>query len=139
VHGPRAARCPGSGRLPIPWLDATELPRWDDLTDVDKGSALLLVLEHGPNLCLSGTRLPVYYDDPVLTGLDLQTACGHAAAILGCDVCNASWGRAAAGPGEEEARRLCAQARAARETRIRDELAWQDDAQARRHGTRPRA
>jgi hypothetical protein len=132
VHGPRAARCPGSGRLPVPWLAATGLPRWDDLTDLDKGAALLLVLEHGPNLCVSEARLPVYLDDPVLTGLDPQGACRHAAAVLGCDTSSARWERAAAVPGAQEAARLSALARAAREVRAGEELAWQDDARARR-------
>jgi hypothetical protein len=132
VHGPRAARCPGAGRRPVRWLDATGLPRWDDLTDLDKGTALLLVLEHGPDLGAPGARLPVYLDAPELAGLDLQTACRHAAAVLGCSAWSATWERAVARPGPQEAGRLCALARAAREARAREELAWQDDMRARR-------
>ena len=112
VHGPRAARCPGSGSLPVPWLAATGLPRWDDLTDRDKGAALLLVLEHGPNLCASEAGLPVYLDDPVLAGLD--PADPHARRrrrrSLGCSALSASWERAVAGPGAPGRPRGCCRA-----------------------------
>jgi len=74
VHGPRAGRCPGSGRPPVPWLQASGLPGWDDLTDLDKGAAILQARYPGwPHL------QPPYFDHPVL--LSLGTGAGHRYAV----------------------------------------------------------
>jgi hypothetical protein len=74
VHGPRAARCPGSGRPPVPWLQASGLPAWTDLTDLDKGAAVLQARYPGwPQL------QPPYFDHPVL--LSLGTDAAHRYAV----------------------------------------------------------
>jgi hypothetical protein len=85
VHGPRPARCPGSRQRPRPWLQATGLPQWDEMTALDQGAALLHLWKRQRE----GARYAIdnypddYFDHPDLVALDRETACRHAASIAG--------------------------------------------------------
>lgn len=82
-HGPRSNRCPGSHQEPAPWLESSGLPGWENMSDLDRGAALMH--EHkrrreGANYAVE--HYPVrYHDHPVLTSLDRQEACLHAAVV----------------------------------------------------------
>jgi hypothetical protein len=85
VHGPRAARCPGSRQRPRPWLEASGLPRWEQMSSLDQGAALLHVwkrLREGARYAIDNYPAE-YFDDPELVGLDRETACRHAAITAG--------------------------------------------------------
>lgn len=85
-HGPRNDRCEGSHAPAKPWLEASHLPAWDDLSDIDKGAALMHVWK-----CHWEASAPYaiqhyparYLDHPILLGLDSRTASCHAAAVAG--------------------------------------------------------
>lgn len=82
VHGPRAGRCPGSRQQPQPWLQATRLPGWDQMTSLDQGAALLHTWKRqreGPGYAIDNYPAR-YFDHPDLTSLDPRAASRHAAA-----------------------------------------------------------
>lgn len=102
THGPRSDRCPGSGQPPQRWLEAARLPGWDDLSDLDKGAALLHVWkrkwEGGP---YAQENYPArYFDHPDLLALDRFYACRHAVQAAGYH--DEAWDRL----GEQEHQRL---------------------------------
>lgn len=85
AHGHPANRCPGSGRPPRRWLDAAGLPDWDDMSDLDKGAALMHVWkrfwETGP---YATENYPArYFDDPLLCALSDREACRHSVQAAG--------------------------------------------------------
>ena len=102
VHGPRNTRCPGSHTEPKPWLDAAGLPSWEEMTDLDRGSALMFVWKRQrEGYAYARDNYPArYVDHPVLSGLDVQEACRHASAVAG------SWGEAKERLGVDELDRL---------------------------------
>lgn len=87
VHGPRSNRCPGSRGPQAPWVEASGLPTWDDMTDLDKGAALLHVWKRSwEGVSYAREHYPAeYFDDPRLTALDRRDACRHAASVCGKD------------------------------------------------------
>ncbi|OLT30075.1 hypothetical protein BJF79_39690 [Actinomadura sp. CNU-125] len=103
VHGPRNNRCTGSHGDPMPWLEATRLPGWDNLTDRDKGAALMHVWkchwERDP--FYARNHYPAdYFDHPLLVDLDHKVASLHAVVVAG------TWKQAMERLGEDEAQRL---------------------------------
>lgn len=85
IHGPRTSPCPGSHMEPKPWLEASRLPTWDQMPDLDKGAALLHVWKrHREGGSYAVEHYPArYIENPLLTALDRRTACRHAAAVAG--------------------------------------------------------
>ncbi len=84
-HGPRDNRCAGSHELPVSWLEASGLPSWDQMSDLDRGAALMHVWkrkrEGGP---YAVENYPVrYIESQLLRGLDLREACRHASVVCG--------------------------------------------------------
>ena len=82
-HGPKDARCGGSGKPIIPWLEASGLPSWEEMSDSDKGAALRYIwkrkLEGGP---YARWNYPCrYLDHPDLCELDEGTSCRHAFSV----------------------------------------------------------
>lgn len=63
----------------------TELPTWDDLTDVDKGAALLHMWKRSwEGASYAVDEYPCrYFDHPALTALDTREASRHAAKMCG--------------------------------------------------------
>lgn len=103
VHGPRAARCAGSHARPVPWLEASGLPAWEELSDLDKGAALLHVWKRhwersGPYAIANYPAC--YFDDGLLVGLDSRTASRHASVVCG------SWDEVCRRLGDAEVTRL---------------------------------
>lgn len=86
AHGPRGQRCPG-GRLPGKnWFEARHLPDWEQMSDLDRGAALMHVWKIGweQDDAYARDHYPVEYrDDPVLVGLDRKMACRHAQYVTG--------------------------------------------------------
>jgi len=103
VHGPRNNRCTGSRTEPRPWLEASGLPSWDDMTDTDRGAALMFVwkVKWEADYTYARENYPArYFDDPRLTDLDVRSACRHAKTVAG------SWDEANDRLGEAEVNRL---------------------------------
>ena len=103
VHGPRKARCTGSHEAPVPWLEASRLPAWDELTDLDKGAALMHVWKRyweNDGIYARENYPAEYFDHPVLTGLDYKVASRHAAVVAG------AWRKAVDRLGSDETQRL---------------------------------
>ena len=71
AHGSPANRCPGSRQRGMPWLDACQLPTWQDMTDHDKGQALAFVTKACSERDYAYTRKnwPVQYTGPGLDDL----------------------------------------------------------------------
>jgi hypothetical protein len=84
-HGPRNNRCPGSGQPAKPWLDASGLPTWDQMSDLDKGAALMHVWKRKrEGGVYARDNYPAeYIEHPDLTGLSRNAACHHAVAVAG--------------------------------------------------------
>lgn len=85
VHGPRNARCPGGGGPGRSWLESTGLPSWSEMTDVDRGCALLFrwKVEWERSYIYARDNYPaVYRDSPVLRALDRFDSCRHATAVV---------------------------------------------------------
>lgn len=85
VHKANGSHCPGSHEEVLGWLEASRLPGWDDLTDLDKGAALMHVWkrhrEGGP---YATEHYPArYFDHSELVQLDERTASRHAACVAG--------------------------------------------------------
>lgn len=102
IHGPRHNRCPGGHTEPQPWLDATGLPSWDDMTDLDRGAALMFVWKaQREGYGYARDNYPAaYVDHPMLTGLDPSEACRHARQVAG------TWAEAGERLGHDEKQRL---------------------------------
>jgi hypothetical protein len=86
VHGPRGNRCDGSKKPGKPWVEATRLPLWDELSDVDKGVALMFVWKcHWENsYSYARDNYPAdYLDHPMLVDLDRSIRCRHARGMVG--------------------------------------------------------
>lgn len=86
VHGPRGNRCPGSKQSGKAWAEAAHLPLWDELSDVDKGAALMFVWKaHWENsFAYARDNYPATYrDHPTLVGLDRGLRCRHAVSMVG--------------------------------------------------------
>ncbi|MEU8158149.1 hypothetical protein AB0B94_31225 [Micromonospora sp. NPDC048986] len=88
VHGPRNNRCPGSHTEPKPWLEASGLPAWDAMTDLDRGAALMHVHKRRrEGASYAREHYPVRYSDHplliILVAEDIRTACRHAAIVAG--------------------------------------------------------
>jgi hypothetical protein len=103
MHGPAKDRCEGSHTQPKPWLEASHLPAWDELSDLDKGAALLHVWkchwEHSASYAVE--HYPAeYFEHPLLTGLDSRTASRHASVVAG------RWDDACERLGDDEVTRL---------------------------------
>jgi hypothetical protein len=61
----------------------TTLPTWDEMSDVDKGAALLHLHKRdseGADYAVENYPV-VYYDDPRLTALESREACRHAVSV----------------------------------------------------------
>ena len=102
THGPINDRCQGGHTEPKAWLTASGLPSWDDMTDLDRGSALMFVWKVKREGSLyAREHYPVrYVDHPVLTALDVATACRHARQVVG------TWREAGERLGDDEKQRL---------------------------------
>lgn len=86
VHGPRGNRCPGSHTKPKPWIEAVGLPDWDDMTDLDRGAALMFLWKcyWERSYAYARDNYPAtYINDPRLLALDARDACRHASAVAG--------------------------------------------------------
>lgn len=85
AHGPLGNRCPGSRQRPKPWLEASRLPTWEQMSELDRGAALLHVWKrHWEGASYAISDYPCrYLDNPILVGLDERTASKHAAAVCG--------------------------------------------------------
>ncbi len=87
VHGPRGARCPGGGLPGKSWVEGCRLPTWDEMSDLDRGCALLFVWkvywEH--DYAYAREHYPCRYrDDAALSVLlSVSDACRHARAVTG--------------------------------------------------------
>jgi hypothetical protein len=89
LHGPRGNRCPGSREQGKPWLQATHLPTWDEMSDVDKGCALMFVWKvyWERSLRYAIDNYPAtYLDSPMLRDLPSEVACRHANAVALGDI-----------------------------------------------------
>lgn len=102
IHGPRTNRCPGGHTEPKAWLAASGLPAWDDMTDLDRGVALMFVWKaKREGSGYARENYPArYVDHPVLTGLDVSEACRHARQVAG------TWREAGERLGDDEKQRL---------------------------------
>lgn len=103
IHGPRNNRCDGSHHEPKPWLDATGLPSWDDMSDLDRGAALMFVwkVKREADYAYARDNYPARYSDhPILRDLDVHTTCRHARYVAG------TWDEAKDRLGADEAQRL---------------------------------
>lgn len=80
-HGPRDNRCPGGGKPGKPWLEASRLPSWDELTDIDKGNALMFVWKCHWEKSYAYARehyAATFTDHPVLRELPRNIRCQYA-------------------------------------------------------------
>lgn len=103
VHGPRGDRCAGSHTKPLPWLEASGLPAWDEMSDLDKGAALLFVWKCHWERSYGYARdnyPATYIDDERLRALDPDEACRHGSNVAGM------WKEANERLGAEETQRL---------------------------------
>lgn len=84
-HGPRNNRCPGSGQPAKPWLEASGLPTWDQMSDLDKGAALMHVWKRKrEGGVYARDNYPAeYIEHPDLIALPRNAACHHAVAVAG--------------------------------------------------------
>jgi hypothetical protein len=89
LHGPRDNRCPGSREQGKPWLEASRLPTWDELSDVDKGCALMFVWkvywERSYRYALDNYPA-TYLDSSLLRELPSDVACRHDNAVALGDI-----------------------------------------------------
>lgn len=101
-HGPRDDRCLGSWAEPVPWLEASGLPDWDAMSDLDRGAALLHVWKRSREGGIyARENYPCrYLDDELLRSLDERVASRHAAVVAG------SWDRVNDRVGSAEVARL---------------------------------
>lgn len=86
VHGPVGDRCPGGGKQGKTFMEYTGLPEWDDMSELDKGCALLFVwkVEWERSWRYAKENYPcVYRDAEVLAGLDVDDSCRHANTVTG--------------------------------------------------------
>ncbi|MFG2046028.1 hypothetical protein ACGFIW_01190 [Micromonospora sp. NPDC048935] len=102
IHGPRGNRCLGGRMEPKPWLDASGLPSWDDMTDLDRGAALMFVWKAvREGYGYARDNYPArYVDHPTLRALDVAEACRHARTVAG------TWAEAHTRLGADEVQRL---------------------------------
>ncbi|MEV1315467.1 hypothetical protein AB0J14_05200 [Micromonospora arborensis] len=103
VHGPRGNRCPGGHTEPKAWLAASGLPSWDDMTDLDRGAALMFVwkVSWEASYFYARENYPAtYIDHPTLAALDVSEACRHARQVAG------TWAEAGERLGDDEKQRL---------------------------------
>jgi len=80
THGPHSNRCPGSRKAVVPWIVASELPTWDDMSDLDKGCALMFVwkVHWEKSFPYAKNNYPCQYKDhPDLKSLDTVSSCRH--------------------------------------------------------------
>jgi hypothetical protein len=88
VHGPRSARCAGSRQPPVPWVQATGLPGWDAMSDLDRGAALMFAWKvQREGYVYARENYPARYHDHTdlvaLSAEDPASACRHARAVCG--------------------------------------------------------
>lgn len=86
IHGPQGNRCDGGHHEPKPWLEATGLPDWDAMSDLDRGAALMFVwkVKWEADYGYAREHYPArYVEHPLLTALDNRTACRHASHVAG--------------------------------------------------------
>jgi hypothetical protein len=102
VHGPRGARCAGSRQRPVPWLQASGLPAWDEMSEADRGAALMFTwkVQREGYMYARDNYSARYLDDAGLLALDGYAACRHASAVAG------TWREAIERLGAEETFRL---------------------------------
>jgi hypothetical protein len=103
IHGPRDNRCPGGHTEPKPWLESAGLPSWDDMTDLDRGAALMFVWKakwEGSYMYARENYPARYVVHPTLRSLDDTEACHHASAVTG------SWDEAKNRLGTDAVQRL---------------------------------
>lgn len=84
LHGPRGNRCAGSHEVGKPWIEATHLPQWGELSDVDKGSALMFVWKcwWERSYRYAHDNYPAtYIEHPMLLDLPVTERCRHATAV----------------------------------------------------------
>jgi hypothetical protein len=84
AHGPRGNRCPGGLQPGKLWLEASNLPSWDELTDIDKGCALMFVWKCHWERDFSYAREnypAIFRDHPALVDLPRNAACIYARAV----------------------------------------------------------
>ena len=84
VHGPRADRCPGSRQEGVSWIESTRLPNWDELSDVDKGCALMFIwkVHWERSYIYARDNYPATYrDHPMLLALPVADRCRYANAV----------------------------------------------------------
>lgn len=86
AHWWRDIRCPGGGQAPRPWVAAAGLPYWPDMTDLDRGGALMHAWKcwWERSAIYAREHYPArYHDDPLLVGLEPGEACRHALIVTG--------------------------------------------------------
>lgn len=86
VHGPRKNRCPGSRQPILSWMEATQLPTWDDMSELDKGCALMFVwkVHWEKSYPYARSNYPCRYKEhPELVALCEKDACRHARVVTG--------------------------------------------------------
>jgi len=84
VHGPRGNRCSGSHQVGRDWVTASHLPTWDEMSDLDKGCALLFTwkVSRERSYIYARDNYPASYrEHPLLVALDRKVACRHATAV----------------------------------------------------------
>ena len=85
THGPRGNRCPGGGQPGKTWTETRRLPLWEDMTDVDRGAALMFLWKcHWErNFQYARENYPcTYRGHPDLVALSERDACSHAGQIV---------------------------------------------------------
>ncbi len=88
-HGARDNRCPGGGKPGKTWLEASRLPVWDELSDIDKGNALMFVWKchWEKSYAYARDNYPATFtDQPVLRDLPRNIRCQYAKNVCRGDV-----------------------------------------------------
>jgi hypothetical protein len=108
-HGPLQRRCPGSGQFPVCWHAAAGLPGWEDMSDLDRGAALLHARQRDKIGDLAAIVLypAVYFDHADLARLAPEIASRHAWSVT------LGWPQAISVRGSRAVTRLCRLALAA--------------------------
>lgn len=85
IHGPKDNRCPGS-RQPIEdWIVAQGLPKWEEMSDLDKGCALMHIWKRKwEGVSYAREHYPCkYVQHEDLKRLKPEDACRHAYYAIG--------------------------------------------------------
>lgn len=81
VHEMDGQRCAGSQQPGLPWIEAARLPAWDELSDVDKGRALMFVwkCKWEGSFGYAKEHYPATFrDHPMLGDLPVDVRCRYA-------------------------------------------------------------